>query len=86
MKYILETKELVKSFGGVNAVDHLSIKIPEGQITGLVGPNGSGKTTLINILSGFYNFDAGEIFLAIAKPITNTMIPRIDSSIILIRF
>ena len=62
MKYILETKNLVKSFGGVHAVDHLSINIPEGKITGLVGPNGSGKTTLINVLSGFFPHDGGEIF------------------------
>ena len=61
MKYILETKELSKSWGGVHAVDHLSVSIPENEITGLVGPNGSGKTTLINLLSGFFPHDSGEI-------------------------
>src|SRR3989344_3598191 len=64
MKNILETKQLVKSFGGVHAVDHLSINIPVGQITGLVGPNGSGKTTLINVLSGFSHHDSGKIFFS----------------------
>lgn len=64
MKNILETKNLVKSFGGVNAIDHLSISIHEGKITGLVGPNGSGKTTLINVLSGFSPLDGGEIFFS----------------------
>ena len=59
---ILETKNLVKSFGGVHAIDHLSINIPEGKITGLVGPNGSGKTTLINVLSGFSSHDSGMVF------------------------
>ncbi len=53
MKDIVQIKNLVKSFGGVHAIDQLSISIPEGKITGLVGPNGSGKTTLINVLSGF---------------------------------
>jgi len=64
MKYLIETKQLVKHFGGVNAVDHLSIGIQEGQITGLVGPNGSGKTTLINLLSGFFSHDNGEILFS----------------------
>ena len=64
MKNIIETKNLVKSFGGVHAVDHLSINFPEGAITGLVGPNGSGKTTLINVLSGFYNNDKGEVYFS----------------------
>lgn len=61
---IIETKNLVKSFGGVNAIDHLSISIPQGKITGLVGPNGSGKTTLINVLSGFLPHDNGTIFFS----------------------
>lgn len=64
---IIETKQLVKSFGGVNAVDHLSIEIPQGKITGLVGPNGSGKTTLINVLSGFFDHEGGEIFFSETK-------------------
>lgn len=67
MKYILETKNLVKSFGGVHAVDHLSVNIQAGEITGLVGPNGSGKTTLINALSGFFPHDGGEIFFSGAE-------------------
>jgi branched-chain amino acid transport system ATP-binding protein len=45
----------------VHAIDHLSISIPEGKITGLVGPNGSGKTTLINILSGFFPSSSGSV-------------------------
>ncbi len=62
--HILETKNLVKSFGGVHAIDRLSINIEKGKITGLVGPNGSGKTTLINVLSGFLPHDSGEIFFS----------------------
>src|SRR3989344_2842358 len=64
MEYSIKTKELVKSFGGVHAVDHLSVTIPAGKITGLVGPNGSGKTTLINVLSGFSTHDTGEVFFS----------------------
>lgn len=64
MQNILETKNLVKSFGGVHAVDHLSLQIPEGKITGMVGPNGSGKTTLINLLSGFMSHDTGEVLVS----------------------
>ena len=51
---ILETKNLDKHFGGVAAVDRLSISIEKGKITGIVGPNGSGKTTLVNVLSGLF--------------------------------
>ena len=64
MKDIIKTKELVKSFEGIHAVDHLSINIKEGQITGLIGPNGSGKTTLMNLLSGFSSHDSGKIFFS----------------------
>ncbi len=60
---IIETKNLVKKFDGVHAVDNLSIAITKGQITSIVGPNGSGKTTLINILSGFFPFDSGLIII-----------------------
>src|SRR3989344_3570814 len=64
MKHVVETKKLLKSFGGVNAVDYLSLALPEGMITGLVGPNGSGKTTLINLLSGFFSHDSGEVLFS----------------------
>jgi lipopolysaccharide export system ATP-binding protein len=67
MKHILEIKQLVKSFGGVNALDHLSLFIPENQVVGIVGPNGSGKTTLINVLSGFLRPDHGEVFFRAEK-------------------
>lgn len=64
MKNIIETEKLMKNFGGVSAVDHLSVKIPQGTIVGLIGPNGSGKTTLINLLSGFFSHDAGTVFFS----------------------
>ena len=60
---ILETKNLTKRFGGVYAVNQLSISFERGQIIGLIGPNGSGKTTLINLLSGILEIDNGEIII-----------------------
>ena len=60
----LETCGVVKRFGGVVAVDGLSLAIGRGEIRGLIGPNGSGKTTTINTLSGLHRLDAGEIRLA----------------------
>lgn len=60
---IIETKNLVKRFNGVHAVDRLSIGVEKGQINGIVGPNGSGKTTLINLLSGVLEMDSGEIIV-----------------------
>jgi branched-chain amino acid transport system ATP-binding protein len=61
---VLETRGLTKRFGGLVAVDQLSLSVPRAQIRGLIGPNGSGKTTTINVLSGLYRPDAGEIHLS----------------------
>jgi branched-chain amino acid transport system ATP-binding protein len=57
----LEINTLVKEFGGVRAVDELSLTVPKGKITGLIGPNGSGKTTLANVLTGMYPIDDGSV-------------------------
>jgi ABC-type branched-subunit amino acid transport system ATPase component len=59
MRHQISTKNISKSWGGVRAVDDLSVHIPEGKITGIVGPNGSGKTTLINLISGLFGADYG---------------------------
>jgi len=58
---IIELKNLDKSFGGVHAINNLSFNIYKGEILGLIGPNGCGKSTLVNIISGFYIQDKGEI-------------------------
>jgi branched-chain amino acid transport system ATP-binding protein len=67
---ILYTKNLVKHFGEVKAVENVNLSIKEGIITSLVGPNGAGKTTLINIISGAILPDSGKIFFH-EKDITN---------------
>jgi branched-chain amino acid transport system ATP-binding protein len=59
----LGTRGLTKRFGGLVAVDGLTMAVPRGQIRGLIGPNGSGKTTTVNVLSGLYRPDGGEIHL-----------------------
>ncbi|XUM20175.1 ABC transporter ATP-binding protein [Bradyrhizobium oligotrophicum S58] len=58
---ILEVAKLVKRFGGFHALDGLSFHVAPGEILGLVGPNGSGKTTAINVVSGLYAPDGGEV-------------------------
>jgi branched-chain amino acid transport system ATP-binding protein len=58
---LLETKGLVKRFGGLVATDNLSIEVREGEIHALIGPNGAGKTTLVGQLTGNLRPDAGSI-------------------------
>jgi len=58
---ILRAKEISKSFGGVHAVQNVSIAVPENSIFALIGPNGAGKSTLLNLLSGLYQPDAGSL-------------------------
>ena len=60
---ILSVSKLVKRFGGFYALDGLSFHVSSGEILGLVGPNGSGKTTAINVISGLYAPDGGEVAL-----------------------
>jgi neutral amino acid transport system ATP-binding protein len=58
---LLAAGGLIKRFGGVTAVDHASIEVAQGSITGLIGPNGAGKTTLFNLLSNFIRPDQGKV-------------------------
>ena len=60
---LLSTKNVIKNFGGVLAVDNVSIEVHENKITGLIGPNGAGKTTLFNLITGLTKPSSGEFFL-----------------------
>ena len=58
---ILEATKVTKRFGGLTAVDNLTFTVPQGGIVSIIGPNGAGKTTFFNCVTGFYDFDEGEI-------------------------
>src|SRR5699024_944605 len=58
--YILEMKNIVKTFSGVRALDDVNIQVERGEIHGLCGENGAGKSTLMNVLSGLYPYGSYE--------------------------
>lgn len=62
MEAILQAKNLTKHFGGLTAVDNVSMDVRLGEVIGLVGDNGAGKSTLIKMISGVYQPDGGEIY------------------------
>ncbi len=59
---LLRLEDVTKRFGGLIAVDQVSLTIDRGEFVGIVGPNGSGKTTLFNVISGVFYPDAGRVF------------------------
>jgi len=61
---LLEVRGAVRRFGGLVAVDGVSLTVAEGSVTGLIGPNGSGKTTLFNLVTGAISLGRGEIWCA----------------------
>lgn len=65
----LRALKLSKSFGGVKAVDNVTLEIGQGETLGLIGPNGSGKTTFINLVSGLYAPDDGSVEIAGTRPV-----------------
>ena len=59
---ILRAENISISFGGLKALDNVSLEINPGEIFAIIGPNGAGKTTLLNVINGFYKQDEGSIF------------------------
>jgi branched-chain amino acid transport system ATP-binding protein len=60
---ILKVEKLKKFFGGVKAVNRVSVEVEQGEILGVIGPNGAGKTTFFNTICGVYRPDGGKIIL-----------------------
>ena len=60
---LVEMRDISIAFGGIKAVDGVSVDLRPGEVVGLLGHNGAGKSTLIKILSGAYRPDAGEIYV-----------------------
>jgi len=65
---LVEMRNVSISFGGIKAVDHVSVDLYAGEVVGLLGHNGAGKSTLIKVLSGAYQMDQGEILID-GKPV-----------------
>jgi branched-chain amino acid transport system ATP-binding protein len=61
MNTVLETDRLLKTFGGLTAVDRVTLSVQEGEIFGIIGPNGAGKTTFLNSISGALQPDGGKV-------------------------
>ena len=60
---MLSLKGITKVFGGLTALENVSLSVENGTITGIIGPNGAGKTTLFNIVTGIYQQTSGEVYL-----------------------
>jgi branched-chain amino acid transport system ATP-binding protein len=61
---LLAVRNVTRRFGGIVAIDDVSLDVEQGQIVGLIGPNGAGKTTLFNVVTRLYRPDAGELEFA----------------------
>jgi branched-chain amino acid transport system ATP-binding protein len=66
---VLQAERLSIAFGGLRAVDTVTLSVDSGQVFSIIGPNGSGKTTLFNLVSGIYRADDGQIWLG-GEPVT----------------
>jgi D-xylose transport system ATP-binding protein len=66
---LVEMRDISIAFGGIKAVDHVTVDLYPGEVVGLLGHNGAGKSTLIKCLSGAYQMDSGQIFIN-GEPVT----------------
>ena len=62
-EYAMEMRNISKSFGNVQVLKNISLKLKKGEVLGLVGENGAGKSTMMNVLGGIYNKNGGEILI-----------------------
>jgi ABC-type branched-subunit amino acid transport system ATPase component len=76
---LLETVDVSKSFGGIQALNACCVHVEEGEIAGLIGPNGSGKTTLFNVVTGYERADSGAVRMR-GKTITGSSPRTVFSS------
>jgi len=60
---LLRLDKVQRHFGGVHAVDGVTLDVEKGAIQGLIGPNGAGKTTLVNVITGYVPFQSGSAWL-----------------------
>ncbi len=68
---VLEVRDLSIRFGGLQALQDLTLEVNEFEIVGLIGPNGAGKTTAFNCITGFYKADGGQVLYR-GKDVTRT--------------
>ena len=69
MEYVLEMKDISKTFPGVAALDHVQLRVKPGEVHALMGENGAGKSTLMKILMGIYTKDPGGEICLTESPI-----------------
>lgn len=72
---ILEIKNLSKKFGGLTAVDNITLSFYPYKLQSIIGPNGAGKTTLFNLLTGMFPPTSGHIFFR-GKKLLNSLLPK----------
>ena len=68
MEYVLEMKDISKTFPGVKALDHVQLQVKPGEVHALMGENGAGKSTLMKILMGIYTKDNGGEIIFNGQP------------------